>query len=57
MDQGKIHSQDYCVFGICTSSDILKTAAFRELDLFLFSDWVGRGGVGESCSVGSVRKS
>jgi hypothetical protein len=46
-------TRDYWVVGLCPLSGILKNTTFRKLDLFPSSI----EGVGESYSVGSVRKS
>jgi hypothetical protein len=45
------NTRDYWVLGLCPSSGILNDATFRKLDLF--PSW-GEG-VGDTCSVGSVR--
>jgi hypothetical protein len=43
----------YRVYGLCPSSNIIKSAKFWELDLSMSSG----GTVGETCAVGYVRKS
>jgi hypothetical protein len=49
----KHNTRDYWVFGLCTSSDILKKTMFRKLYLFPSSG----EGVGDTYSVGSVSNS
>jgi hypothetical protein len=44
------YTRDYCVFGPCLSSDILKDTAFRKLDLFPSS----YEGMGDTYSSGSI---
>jgi hypothetical protein len=44
---------NYCVFGLCSRSSVLKNTVVWKLDLFPFS---GKG-MGDTYSVGYVRKS
>jgi hypothetical protein len=49
----KAYDRNYCVFGFCQSSGILKNTMYPKLDLFLSSG----EGVGDTYSLGSLRKS